>query len=76
MEQLLTAPPANIYEVRIGQAEVLRQAGNEAFDEDRLDDAEFDPVKKTANKDLESYFDMLTQRLRLFTLDMQKTSSN
>jgi hypothetical protein len=39
MEQLLAAPPSNIFEVRVGQAEVLRQAANEAYDQNRLDDA-------------------------------------
>ncbi len=39
MEQLLQAPPSNVYEVRIGQAEVVRRAANQCFDEEKIDDA-------------------------------------
>ena len=39
MEQMLTAPHSPYYEVRVGQAVFLRQAANDEFAKNNLDDA-------------------------------------
>lgn len=38
-EEMLEAPPAGIFEVRVGQATYMRQAANGLFEEDKIDDA-------------------------------------
>jgi hypothetical protein len=38
-EEMLEAPPAGIFEVRVGQAAYMRQAANGLFEEDNIDDA-------------------------------------
>jgi hypothetical protein len=37
--EMLEAPPAGIFEVRVGQAAYMRQAANGLFEEDKIDDA-------------------------------------
>jgi hypothetical protein len=39
MEEMLTAPPATIFEVRLGQATYMRQAANDLFGDENYEDA-------------------------------------
>lgn len=39
MEEMLTAPPATIFEVRLGQATYIRQAANDLYGDEKYEDA-------------------------------------
>jgi hypothetical protein len=39
MEEMLTAPSASIFEVRLGQATYMRQAANELFGDEKYEEA-------------------------------------
>ena len=39
IEEMLSAPSATIFEVRLGQATYIRQAANDLFDEERFEEA-------------------------------------